>query len=446
MKRSILMGLAAVTVLTLVARAEAELCGKCKGLMYVQALGKCTRCAGITSSSGYKLCKKCGEKAGQCQVCLVSLKGDAAKPAEPKTPAFQERRWGGKFRDAVLRSHMPKAGFITDKPAWAKLWKAWRKGAAPSVDFSRELVVVQTAGGPNNVRIMARLEPSGNLRVMGASTKMGGPGFGYGMLTVARKGVLTVNGKPVPKTGSGAAPAVTLTKADNGKTVKATVGQMIAVKLKGNVTTGYSWAVSIAGMPAMKQVGKIAYKTSVAPRGMVGVGGMSIATFQAVQAGKATIELQYRRPWEKNKPAAETFKATVVVTAPQAADSNNAATKPQGIRGKVFKLTGNHMPGPGPRAGGATQPLSVPVHVFKGKIKPFARPNPKHPQLVKTVRSDAKGNYAVALEPGTYTVVAEIDGKLYLNHFSGDGSWSTVMVKKDTWATWVIRDTSGAAF
>ena len=279
---------------------------------------------------------------------------------------------------------------------------------------------------------------------MGASTKMGGPGFGYGILIVARKGVRTVNGKAVAQAGSGETPAITLTKADNGKTVKATVGQIIAVKLKGNVTTGYSWAVSMAGMPALQQVGKIAYKTHVAPKDMVGVGGMSIATFKAVQAGKATIELQYRRPWEKDKPAAETFKATVVVTAPQTADNNNA--KPQGIRGKVLKLTGNHMPGPGPRLGGGPQPLSVPVHVFKGKLKRFARPNPKHPQLVNTGRSDAKGNYAVALEPGTYTVVAEIDGKLYLNSFSGDGSWSTVTVKKNTWATWVIRDTSGAAF
>jgi len=441
MKRSILMGFAALAILTLSSTAGAELCGKCKGRMYVQALGKCTRCTGMTSSSGYKLCRKCGEKAGQCQVCLISLKGGAGKPAQPKTPAFKERRWGGRFRDAALRSHMPKAGFIADKAAWAKLWKAWRKDAVPTVDFAKELVVVQTVGGPNSVRIMARLEPSGNLRVLAAATKMGGPGFGYGMLTVVRKGVRTVNGKPVPQVGGGAA-AITLTKADNGKTVNATVGQTIVVKLKGNVTTGYSWAVTKAGGPAVQQVGKIAYTTDAAPKGMVGVGGMFTATFKAVQVGTATIELQYRRPWEKDKPAAETFKATVVVSAPPA----DGAAGPQGIRGQVLKLTGNHMPGPGPRVGGATKPLSVPVHVFKGKVKRVATPNPKHPQLLKTVRSDAKGNYAVALEPGTYTVVAEIEGKLYLNSFAGDGSWSTVTVKKDTWATWAIRDTSGAAF
>ncbi len=315
MKRSILTRFAALAILTLVAPAGAELCGKCKGRTYVQALGKCTRCAGMTSSSGYKLCRKCGEKAGQCQACLVSLKGDAGKPTEPKTPAFKERRWGGKFRDAAMRSRMPKAGVIADNAAWAKLWKAWRKDAVPTVDFTKELVVLQAVDGPNDVLVTARLEPSGNLHVLAAATKMGGPGFGYGMLTVVRKGVRTINGKPVPRVGSVAAAAVAFTEADNGKTVKATVGQMIVVTLKANATTRYSWAVANAGGPALQQVGKIAYKADAASKGTVGVGGVSVATFKAVQAGTATIELQYCLPGEMNKGPAKAFSVTIQATA-----------------------------------------------------------------------------------------------------------------------------------
>ncbi len=439
MKRSILMLLAVATLLALAGSAEAELCGKCKQKMYVGAIGKCVQCNGTTPSSGYKLCKKCGEKAGQCQVCRVDLKGGTAKPVGPKAPAFQARRWTGKLVDVTLRRHAPKQGFIANKTAWAKLWKAWRQGALPNVDFANELVVVQTVSGPNTTRVVARLEPSGNLRVLAASTRMGGPGFGYGMITVARKGVRTVNGSPVPPVT--AAP-VALTKADADKTVKATVGQTIVVSLKGNATTGYRWAVANAGGPTLQPVGKIAYRTGPAPKGMVGVGGMYVATFKAAQTGTATIELQYRRAWEKGKAPAKTFKATVVVSTPPA----DGVAGPQGIRGQVLKLTGNHMPGPGRRVGGGTKPLSVPVHVFKGRLRHFATPDPKHPQLLKIVRSDAKGNYAVALEPGLYTVVAEIDGKLYLNLFTGDGSWGTVTVKNGTWANWVIRDTSGAAF
>jgi len=135
---------------------------------------------------------------------------------------------------------------------------------------------------------------------------------------------------------------------------------------------------------------------------------------------------------------------------------------PQGVRGKVSKLVGNQMPGviaPGPAGkllgrGGPNPPgggpLSVPVHVFKGKVKvnhnnPPA-PDPKHKQLVKIVQADKNGRYILALEPGEYTVVAEIDGKLYLNSFSGKGFWSTVTVGADEWKVHNIKDSSEATF
>lgn len=145
---------------------------------------------------------------------------------------------------------------------------------------------------------------------------------------------------------------------------------------------------------------------------------------------------------------------------------------PQGVSGRVRKITGNMMPGivpdlpdagrirgDTPFIGGnmaRTQLLSVPVHVFKGKVRAanhteLANIMPAgHPQFVKTVQSGQDGRYMVALEPGEYTVVAEIDGKLYLNSFRGDRTgawWSTVTVKTGNWTTVQnIDDTSGAAF
>jgi hypothetical protein len=131
-------------------------------------------------------------------------------------------------------------------------------------------------------------------------------------------------------------------------------------------------------------------------------------------------------------------------------DASKAAAEPaQGVSGKVIKMTGNFMPGPGPRPGGTQAPLSVPVHVFKGKVAPFLKPDPKHPQLVKIVNSDRDGTYRVALEPGEYTLVAEIEAKLYLNSFTdsaGKMVWSTITVAAGKWATWDIKDSSGAAF
>jgi predicted secreted protein len=131
----------------------------------------------------------------------------------------------------------------------------------------------------------------------------------------------------------------------------------------------------------------------------------------------------------------------------------------QGVRGKVTKLVGNHMPGiimepgigiGGGNRGGGGRPLSVPVHVFKGKVKvdhnnPPA-PDAKHPQLVKVVQANKKGLYILALEPGDYTVVAEINGKLYLNSFAGAGHWSTVTINADEWKVHNIVDSSEAAF
>jgi inhibitor of cysteine peptidase len=244
-----------------------------------------------------------------------------------------------------------------------------------------------------------------------------------------------------PPTGAGPAPPkpIELSAKDNGKAVEAVVGQKIHVRLAGNITTGFSWRLGKLDGEALRQVGRVKYEQRPAAGRMVGVGGTFAFTFEAVRPGKAAIRLEYRRPWEKDKPPIRTFSATFEVR-PAKAD--------QGVTGRVLKLTGNHMPTVGIGVGrrGKTEPLSVPVHVFKGALKPLAKPDPKHPALVKTVRSGKDGRYRVPLDPGEYTVVAEIKGKLYLNLLRGDGTWATVTVRKGTWTTWDIRDTSEAAF
>lgn len=129
----------------------------------------------------------------------------------------------------------------------------------------------------------------------------------------------------------------------------------------------------------------------------------------------------------------------------------------QGVTGQVIALEGNFQPmaiPPGqkpPKRNAKRTVLKVPVHVFRGKVKPFQKPNPKHPKLVTIAKPDKEGTYRVPLEPGEYTVVAEIDGKLYLNLMTFDAktkqpAWATVTVKPDKWLTVNIQDTSKAAF
>lgn len=170
--------------------ALAELCPKCKKLMFTADIGKCRECGGATSSGAFKLCKKCSAKLKQCEHCRGPLKEQAG------------------IQDIVL-----------DKKA-------------------------------------------------------------------------------------------------NGTTVTAAVGQRIVIRLAGNITTSYSWAVKKLEGEALKQDGKVEYVPKKAPRPKVGAGGTFVATFKAVKLGKAALTLAYRRPWEKKKPPAKTFTLAVEVKPP----------------------------------------------------------------------------------------------------------------------------------
>lgn len=99
----------------------------------------------------------------------------------------------------------------------------------------------------------------------------------------------------------------------NGKSVAAKVGDAIVVKLKGNATTGHLWAVSSVDGKSVTAVGEVKYTPTAAAQGVVGSGGVFVATFKAVAPGKTILTLGYARPWEKDGPPLETFRVTVEV-------------------------------------------------------------------------------------------------------------------------------------
>lgn len=117
----------------------------------------------------------------------------------PVKPVPFIRKWSGIIRDEEkLKQQAPKAGHVSDTAAFEKLWKAWRpKEAAPKVDFTRELVLVATATGPNRVAMSASLDDKGDLRVRSRATLIGGRGFGYAIATISRRGIKSINGKPL---------------------------------------------------------------------------------------------------------------------------------------------------------------------------------------------------------------------------------------------------------
>jgi hypothetical protein len=146
-------------------------------------------------------------------VAMVLMMGTVAWGAGKEIKALET--WLGKSENEALQGAAPAGMCIADEAAWKKLWQAWRgTEGLPKVDFTKELILVATASGPNTVGVSAKIDEKGNVSVVGFSTMMAGPGFGYAMIKVSREGVKSVEGtalgeattKPAEKDGAASRP------------------------------------------------------------------------------------------------------------------------------------------------------------------------------------------------------------------------------------------------
>jgi len=102
-----------------------------------------------------------------------------------------------------------------------------------------------------------------------------------------------------------------LTDGDNGRTVRLTVGSVLALKLTSQPGTGYTWTV-------VNQAGNILVPVCE-PRlenpteKLVGGKGWQIFEFKAVASGNGVLELRYERQWEKKAKPARSFMICVEV-------------------------------------------------------------------------------------------------------------------------------------
>ena len=101
---------------------------------------------------------------------------------------------------------------------------------------------------------------------------------------------------------------VTVGVAWNGKEIKLKSGDKLIVRLAGNATTGFRWAI-VCKPKALKLI-KSTYVTS--PPGRIGQGGTFSVRLRAI-AGRGTLKLACRRPWEKGKAPAQSFSIKVRV-------------------------------------------------------------------------------------------------------------------------------------
>jgi len=107
-------------------------------------------------------------------------------------------------------------------------------------------------------------------------------------------------------------PMLTLSGSDAGRPIDVKVGQRFAVRLAGNRTTGYEWKLASA-LTVMTQLGEQTYTPDPSPPGMVGRGGVEGWSFEATRSGREDLRFEYRRPWEKDQPAADTVTYSITV-------------------------------------------------------------------------------------------------------------------------------------
>jgi inhibitor of cysteine peptidase len=102
-------------------------------------------------------------------------------------------------------------------------------------------------------------------------------------------------------------PTITLTRADDGRTVDLRPGDVVVIHLEENPTTGYQWTVQPGGHQVMALESSDYVRS---PGAGVGGGGERVLTFKAVEAGTEAVGLQLSRGWQSQNAIPETFAVT----------------------------------------------------------------------------------------------------------------------------------------
>ncbi len=104
---------------------------------------------------------------------------------------------------------------------------------------------------------------------------------------------------------------ITVTKADNGKTIEVAKGGTLIVTLEGSPgSTGYMWGLEAGNDAVLKPQGDYKFTST---SNMPGASGLFEFKFTAASAGSAMLKFANKRSWELNDPKAETFSVTVNV-------------------------------------------------------------------------------------------------------------------------------------
>lgn len=105
---------------------------------------------------------------------------------------------------------------------------------------------------------------------------------------------------------------VKVTKNNSGQSINLASNQVLEIKLPCNPSTGYGWYISDnKSNNVVNQVGDWEF-VPITNNPIAGQPGEQIIRFIGSSLGTSSLNLEYKRPWEKNKAASDYFSITIV--------------------------------------------------------------------------------------------------------------------------------------
>jgi len=106
---------------------------------------------------------------------------------------------------------------------------------------------------------------------------------------------------------------ITLADVPSGEQVTLQRNQEMILELAANPSTGYRWQIELTGSAVLDKIGDEQFVSASSSGGAVGTGGMTVWHFRAARTGTDLLRLVYRRPFERNVPAAKSVVYTINV-------------------------------------------------------------------------------------------------------------------------------------
>lgn len=107
---------------------------------------------------------------------------------------------------------------------------------------------------------------------------------------------------------------------DKDSIIEAKAGEDITINLESNQITGFKWRLAKPLDENVIKLVNVKYVLGIAK--FRGAGGKEVWSLKAIGAGKATISLEYIRPWENNPVPMK--KKTFEVTIEELSSQDNA--------------------------------------------------------------------------------------------------------------------------